>query len=587
MNLQKEISSILKQTAQGMGITEDISVSFSNRPELCDYQCNSCFKLSKELKKAPFVLAEEIVNKIPKNSKFEFIAEKPGFINIKVTDEYLSKNADMLLEDEKCGVKEHSKKMNVVFDYGGANVAKELHVGHLCSPIIGEGMKRLYKLFGHNCVSDAHLGDWGLQMGLTLLQLKEDGVLDYYITKQGKEPEITLDMLNIAYPKASTRKNTDAEFKARADKMTKDIQDKVEPYYSIYKKIRALSVKTIEKLYKDLNAEFDLWYGESSCDKYTDVVVDIFEKKGFAKESEGALVVEVAREGENIVSDKLDKDGRPYLLNPMPPAIIKKYNGGDLYATTDIATIYMRNKDNPNLDRIVYYTDNRQGMHFEQVFRCCKMAGISPEGQELIHIGFGTMNGKDGKPFKTREGTAVKLDDVIKLLIDKASEKLQSNGVKPTRDLALKIGVGAMKFGSLSNFVTKDYVFDLDKFLSFEGKTGPYLQYTVARINSILSKTDCKGGKILVSSEDERKIIMAIIKQISSYQICFEENSLNSLCLSTYDLASAFSTFYNNHHILNEKNLVKKQSYIALCKLVRKALCQALSVLAIDVPERM
>ena len=587
MNLQKEIESILKKATDYLNSTEDFSVSFSNRPELCDFQCNTCFKLSKKLNIAPFLLAEEIISKIPANKKFQFIAEKPGFINIKIKDEYLEEKATLLLQDENCGVERHSKSLNVMFDYGGANIAKELHVGHLCSPIIGEGMKRLYKLFGHNCKSDAHLGDWGLQMGLTILQLKEDGVLNYYLTKQGKEPEITLDMLNIAYPKASARKSSDLEFKKRADEMTKAIQDKVEPYFSIYKKIRALSIKTIEKLYRDLNAEFDLWYGESSCDKYTNTVVDIFVNKGLATESEGALVVNVAKQGENIVSDKLDKDGKPYLLNPMPPAIIKKYNGGDLYATTDIATIYMRNKDNPYLDKIIYYTDNRQGMHFEQVFRCCKMAGISPEGQQLVHIGFGTMNGKDGKPFKTREGTAVKLDDVINLLINRASEKLKSNGVKPTRELALKIGVGAMKFGSLSNFVTKDYIFDLDKFLSFEGKTGPYLQYTVARINSILSKTDCEGKDIKFYSEDERKIIMAIVKQISSYQICFEENSLNSLCLSTFDVASAFSTFYNNHHILNEKNLIKKQSYISICKLVKQALSQALNVLAIDIPERM
>jgi len=442
-------------------------------------------------------------------------------------------------------------------------------------------------LYGHDCISDAHLGDWGLQMGLTVLQLHEDGILDYYFTGKGKEPEITLDMLNIAYPKASARKKEDKDFKLKADEYTKKIQDKNEPYYTIYKKIRALSIKTIEKLYKDLNAEFDLWNGESSCDEYTDKVVDIFVEKGLAKESEGALVVDVAQEGENIVSDKLDENGKPYLLNPMPPAIIKKYNGGDLYATTDIATIYMRNHEKVVPDKIIYYTDNRQGMHFKQVFRCCKLSGISPENQELVHIGFGTMNGKDGKPFKTREGTVVKLDDVIKLLIERSSEKLQSNGVKPTRDLALKIGVGAMKFGSLSNFVTKDYIFDIDKFLSFEGKTGPYLQYTVARINSILAKTECGSGDILIKSEDERKIIIALLKLISSYQICYDENSLNSLCLASYDLASAFSGFYNNHHILNEKDIPTKKSYIAICNLVKKALTQALWVLAIDIPERM
>jgi len=588
MNVQNEIVSILKQACGKLGIaTDKVSVTFSNLPEKCDFQSNFCFMMSKELKTSPLELALKIVENIENNKKFDFLAEKPGFINIKLKKEYFSEVANLLLVSEKVGVEEHKKKMNVMFDYGGANVAKELHVGHLCSPIIGEGMKRLYKLFGHNVKSDAHLGDWGLQMGLTILQLKEDGVLDYYITKKGKEPTITLDMLNVAYPKASARKNIDVDFKKRADAMTKDIQDKVEPYFTIYKKIRALSIKTIEKLYKELGAEFDLWYGESSCDEYTDTVVNMFIEQNLAVESEGALVVNVAKEGEHIPIPKKSEEEEQRYKNPMPPAIIKKYNGGDLYATTDIATIYMRNKDEKNLDEIIYYTDNRQNMHFEQVFRCCKLAGISPKNQNLVHIGFGTMNGKDGKPFKTREGTVVKLDDVINLLIQKSSEKLVSNGVKPTRELALKIGVGAMKFGALSNFVTKDYVFDIDRFLAFEGKTGPYIQYTVARINSILSKTKENGGKIEITDEEENKIIMAILKLISAYQICFEEKSLNTLCLSSYELASAFSTFYNNHHILNEKNEMKRKSYLSLITLVKNALVQALNTLAIEIPEKM
>ena len=588
MNVQNEIVSILKQACGKLGVaTDKVSVTFSNLPEKCDFQSNFCFMMAKELKTSPLELANKIVEMVENNKKFDFFAEKPGFINIKLKKEYFADMANALLVSPKVGVEEHKRKMNVMFDYGGANVAKELHVGHLCSPIIGEGMKRLYKLFGHNVKADAHLGDWGLQMGLTILQLKEDGVLDYYITKKGKEPTITLDMLNVAYPKASARKNVDADFKKRADAMTKDIQDKLEPYYTIYKKIRALSITTIEKLYKELGAEFDLWYGESSCAQYTDAVVNMFIEKNLAIESDGALVVNVAKEGEHIPIPKKNEEEEQRYKNPMPPAIIKKYNGGDLYATTDIATIYMRNKDEKKLDEIIYYTDNRQNMHFEQVFRCCKLAKISPEDQKLIHIGFGTMNGKDGKPFKTREGTVVKLDDVINLLIQKSSEKLESNGVKPTRELALKIGVGAMKFGALSNFVTKDYVFDIDRFLSFEGKTGPYIQYTVARINSILSKTKEKGGKIKISTEEECKIIMAILKLNSAYQICFEEKSLNTLCLSAYELASTFSTFYNNHHILNEKDDEKRKSYLSLITLVKNALVQALNVLAIEIPEKM
>lgn len=583
----EKIEKILNDAGKKAGYNENFSVSFSNMPNLCDFQCNGCFALAKKYGKNPLIVAEDIVAKIDDMTEFEFSAVRPAFINIKLTNKMICQVANEYLAHNKAGVEEHEKKLNVLLDYGGANVAKELHVGHLCSPIIGEGMKRLYKLFGHNVKSDAHLGDWGLQMGLTVLQLKEDGVLDFYFTGEGQEPEITLDMLNIAYPKASARKKTDAQFKKRADEYTKNIQDKLEPYYSIYLKIRQLSVKTIEKLYKELGAEFDLWYGESTCEPYTDKVVDIFVERGLARESEGALVVDVAREGEHIPIPKTTSQEVQRYSNPMPPAIIKKYNGGDLYATTDIATIYMRNLENPIPDEMLYYTDNRQNMHFTQVFRASKKAGISPDGQNLIHIGFGTMNGKDGKPFKTREGTVVKLDDVINLLIDRASEKLSSNGVNATRELALKIGVGAMKFGALSNFVTKDYVFDIDKFLAFEGKTGPYIQYTVARINSILEKANEEGGEINIYDDEQRKIIMEILKLNSSYQICFDEKSLNSLCLSTFDLASAFSTFYNNHHVLNEKDEEKRKSYLSILTLVKKVLVQALNVLAIEVPEKM
>ncbi len=586
MNLQKEIESILKKSLGKLGVDGSICSTFSNRPELCDYQSNSCFSLAKQLHKSPLDLASEIVANIPSNRKFDFIAEKPGFINIKVKDSYLAKKADDLLLDELVGVEKHKKSKRIIMDYGGANVAKELHVGHLRSPIIGESLNRLHTLFGDKVTSDAHLGDWGLQMGLTIAQLMEDGVLDYYFKKRGKEPNITLDLLNEAYPKANKRKSVEPEFKEKAADITLRIQRKESPYYQAYRKIREVSVAQIAKNYEELNAHFDLFLGESDAEPYIDKTIDIFKKKGLAHESEGALIVDVAREGENILSDKLDKDGKPYLLNPMPPVILKKSNGADVYATTDIATVLMRNEEK-GIDEIIYVTDNRQGSHFERFFRACKLAGISPEKQKLTHIVFGTINGKDGKPFKTRSGETIKLADIIKILIEKASEKLKSNGLKPTRDLALKIGVGAMKFGDLSNTVAKDYIFDIDKFLSFEGKTGPYLQYTVARINSILAKTDCEGGKIKIYSEDERKIMLAIMRLISAYQICYDDNSLNMLCSATYDVASAFSTFYNNHRILNEKNINKKRAYISICKLVRRALVQALSILAIDVPEKM
>ena len=317
-----------------------------------------------------------------------------------------------------------------------------------------------------------------------------------------------------------------------------------------------------------------------------DKTIQIFIDKKLARESEGALVVDVAREGEHIPIPKKSEDEPQRYKNPMPPAIIKKYNGGDLYATTDIATILMRNAEfNP--DEIIYVTDNRQAGHFEQVFRCCKLAGISPEKQKLTHVAFGTMNGKDGKPFKTRSGDTIKYKDVLDMLIESAEKKLADNGIVGDNELARKIGVGAMKFGDLSNTVAKDYVFDMDKFLAFDGKTGPYIQYTIARINSILTKSGFKEGKVNISNREERNIAMAILKLNSAYQVCYDSYSLNALCLATFDLASAFSTFYNNHKILTEMDSSKKESMLALCVLVKKCLEKALWTLGIDSVEKM
>ncbi|MBP3345249.1 MAG: arginine--tRNA ligase [Clostridia bacterium] len=583
----EKIQELLNAGAKKAGYEEEFSVSFSNMPGLCDFQCNGCFSLAKKYEKAPFVIAEEIVNEIEESDEFEFSVVKPAFINIKLTDKILEKTANKYLTDKRGGLKKHEEKQKVILDYGGANVAKALHVGHLRPAIIGESLKRLYKLMGDEVISDVHLGDWGLQMGLTELQLFQDGHLDGFLNPGNKGGKITIELLNEAYPKANIRKKEDEEFKHNAEEWTVKIQNKEEPYYTIYKAMREVSVKEIKENYHKLGAEFDLWYGESDASEYTDEVIQIFKDKNLAHESEGALVVDVAVEGENVPLPKKSDDEVQRYSNPMPPCIIQKSNGAVLYATTDIATIYMRNKMFKNVDRIEYVTDARQQMHFTQVFRASKLAEISPENQQLVHVGHGTMNGYDGKPFKTRSGDTLKLEDIISLLIEKAGEKLKSNNVDYDESLALKIGVGAMKFGDLINNVGKDYVFDLDKFVSFEGKTGPYLQYTVCRINSILNKANKEGGKIKMYSDDERNIIKTILKLNSSYELCYKEKSLNGLCLAVYDLASAFSTFYNNHNILNEKDEEKQASYIALLSLVKAKMLQALDVLAIEVPEKM
>ena len=582
-----EIELLLNNAGAKAGYNEKFSVTFSNLPKVCDFQCNDCFAIAKKLGKNPYELAEEVTNAVEENEDFVFEAVRPAFINIKLTDKKLAKIGQEFIKDERGGVPKHSQPQKVIMDYGGANVAKALHIGHLRSPIIGESLKRLYRFLGDEVIADVHLGDWGLQMGLTELQLYLDGHLDYYF-KGGDEEEITLEMLNNAYPKASARKNIDEEFKREADDWTLKIQSRQEPYFTIYKKIREVSVKEIKKHYSELGAEFDLWYGESDAQDYIDKAIKIIEDKHLSRVSDGALVVDVAVEGENIPLPKTSEDEVQRYKNPMPPAILKKYNGGVLYATTDIATILMRNEMFKDVDRIEYVVDLRQKNHFTQVFRVCKMAGISPNEQQLVYIGFGTMNGKDGKPFKTRSGDTIKLEDIIDMLVEKAGEKLKSNGVEYDRNLALTIGVGAMKFGDLINNVDKDYIFDLDKFLTFEGKTGPYLQYTAVRINSILNKTGLASAEdFTINNEQEREIIKSILKLNSSYEICYNNKSLSPLCLATYNLASAFSTFYSNINVVNEKDESKKKSYIALLMLVKNKLEQALNILAINVPQKM
>ena len=588
MDLRTKLYDKMRSTLKKLDLPlENLSISFSSLPEVCDFQTNYALITAKKLGKNPIALAEEIVEAIGNPS---YTALK-GFINIKVTEKALSKFANDVITDEDLGLEKVALPRKLLIDYGGANVAKELHVGHLRSPIIGEALKRLHRLLGDIVYADTHLGDWGMQMGLTVLQLKEDGYLDDFFRQSDNYENIplkniTLDTLNDEYPKASKRKDVDEHFKKLADDYTLFIQQKREPYYTIYRKIRAMSVEEIKKNYALLNTSFDFWFGESDAEDYIDGVVKLFVDKKLARVSEGALVVDIAREGEHIPIPKKNENEEQRYKNPMPPAILKKYNGGYLYISTEIATIAMRNKMD-KYDELIYLTDNRQGKHFEQAFRCAKLAGISPEEQKLTHISFGTMNGKDGKPFKTRSGETIRLKDVVNLLIDKASEKLKANGIENDRELARKIGVGAMKFGDLSNIISKDYVFDIDKFLSFDGKTGPYIQYTIARINSILQKAQEDGGKICVENEEERAIVLSFQKLNSSYKICYDEYSLNLLCSSAFDLAKAFSTYYNNHKILTEKNAEKRKSMLSICMLVKRALSVALDTLGIDVVEKM
>ena len=582
MELIQEIKATLIDAIKKAGIkVNDVSVTFSDR---ADFQCNDIFALAKQNYISPIELAQNIVSSII-SPNFTFSVAAPAFININVSNERLNKELNTYASNAFLGIKRAEKPLTVVMDYGGANVAKELHVGHLRSPIIGEALARLYKLLGHKVISDSHLGDWGLQMGLTVAQMHEDGYIDGFFDKTKKNKEITLDTLNEEYPKASARKKTDIEFKKKAEDYTLYIQTKKEPYYSVYEYIRDISIEKIKKNYADLNCYFDLWYGESTAEPFMDKIVNIFVDKKIARKSDGALIVDVAEEGENIPTDKKDANGNILYKNPMPPVIIKKFNGADMYATSDIATIYMRNQDY-NPDKILYIVDFRQETHFKQVFRAAKLAGISGPNQELLHIAYGTINGKDGKAFKTREGTTIKLDDIISLLKNKAKEKLEQNGIFGNDELAREIGVAALKFGDLSNAVNKDYVFDIDRFSSFDGKTGPYIQYTAARINSLLEKANMKPGVIDITTQEERNIAMNILKLNESYYKAYKENSLQGVCSALYNLTSSFSLMYNNIRI-NTAESDKKQKYLAIIQLVHRCIAQCLYVLAIDMPEKM
>ena len=595
MNIKNTLYNALKETFKHLNYSEDdITLAFSSK-EGADFQCNSAFALAKKAHTSPEIVANAIISNL-KQDIAEVSFAKPGFINFKIKDEALSIALNSALSDEKLGLEELEKPESVIMDYGGANVAKELHIGHLRSPVIGESFARLYKILGNKVITDTHLGDWGLQMGLTIAQLEDDGYIDGYFDASKKNKEITLDTLNEEYPKASIRKNTDEKFRVKAETYTKYVQDKKEPYWSVYNAIREISVNRIKANYENLNCFFDLWYGESTCAEFVEPVVQMFIDKGLTRVHDGAVVVDVAREGENIPIEKKNPEDPQLYKNPMPPVYLKKSNGADVYDTTDIATIYQRNLDFKDIDKMIYFTDKRQYVHFEHCFRAVKLVGISPENQKLEFIGFGTINGTDGKPFKTRSGDTIKLEDIINLISSGAAKKLKENGIEDEDgSLALKIGVAAMKFGDLSNIPSKDYVFDIDKFASFEGKTGPYIQYTGARINSLLRKSGLFDKKdffenlnlIDIADENQRNIALAFLRLQESYYSCYKDNSLVALCNGLYDFASSFAKFYNDTRILSEKDDKKRNSYLALCHLVLKAIKQASWVLAFDIPEKM
>ncbi len=557
------------------------AVSISDRPELCQFQCNGSFKASKIAKKAPLMVAEEICAVLAEDDSVKIAeAVKPGFINITLSDSYLVELAKELDSDEHLGVPQVGANEKVVIDYGGPNVAKPLHIGHLRSAIIGESLKRLARACGSEVYGDIHMGDWGLQIGLVIAELNVRHpdwrcfAPDFDAAKDSIEP-LDVDLLNEVYPFASKKSKEDEEFAKAAHEATFDLQNGRAGYMALWQEIMRVSVADLKSNYEKLNVDFDLWYGEADADKFIPELIERLTDKKLLRESDGAMVVDVAREDDKA---------------PMPPVIVRKSDNSSIYATTDLATIIQRQKDFAP-DKIWYVVDKRQGLHFEQVFRAAKLAELVPEKTELEFLGFGTMNGSDGKPYKTRDGGVMRLSDLLKTVTDGAAEKLSASEFVNSDNLAetaKRVGMAAVKFGDLINHRSKDYIFDLDKFLSFEGKTGTYLLYTITRINSILKKSDGENSVLSsISNDAERDLILAILHSGEAFCYAHSEKAPNYIADSAYKIAVAFSRFYHDSHILTEQNAITKSSWLALIKLTKAVLTKHLDILGIETVEAM
>lgn len=566
--------------------TKFAKVSLSNRPDLCEYQCNGAMAAAKQYRKAPIMIANAVVEKLQESDCFaEVAAVNPGFINIKVSPAFLSNYLNGMQEDERLGCDKVEKPQTIVIDYGGPNVAKPLHVGHLRSAIIGESVKRISKFMGHNVIGDVHLGDWGLQLGLiiTELRLRKPDLVYYDESFEGEYPAeapFTISELEEIYPTASGKSKEDEAYKEAALKATHELQQGRRGYRALLQHILNVSVTDLKKNYANLNVSFDLWKGESDAQAYIPDMVEKLKNEGFAYESEGALVVDVKEETDT---------------KEIPPCMILKSDGASLYTTTDLATLVQREEDfHP--DEVLYIVDKRQEMHFIQVFRCAKKTGIVNENTELKFLGFGTMNGKDGKPFKTRDGGVMRLETLIADINEQMYQKIMERGEQSeeeARATAKIVGLSAVKYGDLSNQASKDYIFDIDRFTSSEGDTGPYILYTIARIKSILRKyEELKGGVSDLAigeatNDGEKALMLELTKFNAMMENACAEHAPHKVCAFIYDLANAFNKFYHDTKIMGEEDEKKQASYIALLVLARKVLEACIDVLGFEAPDRM
>ncbi len=583
------ISEEIKDAFEAAGYERELGkATISNRPDLCEYQCNGAMAGAKKYKKAPIMIANDVAAKLSGSKIFDKVeAVSPGFLNLTLNGGFVGEYVKGMRAEEKYGFEEAKNPLEIIIDYGGANIAKPLHVGHLRPAIIGESIKRIARYAGHHVIGDVHLGDWGQPMGLVINELKQrKPELVYfdenYTGEYPTEPPFTIAELEEIYPYASKRSKEDEAYKADAMACTYKLQSGVRGYRALWQHIFNVSVADLRKNYGNLDVEFDLWNGESTVHDLIPGMVDYMKKGGYAYISEGALVVDV----------KEDTDTKE-----IPPCMILKSDGAALYNTTDLATIMMRMEQNKP-DRIIYLTDKRQELYFEQVFRCARKTKLVKEETKLQFLGCGTMNGTDGKPFKTRDGGVMRLETLIKEVNAEMFNKIKQNrdvSDDEAAQTAQTVGLAALKYGDLSNQASKDYIFDIDRFTSFEGDTGPYILYTIVRIKSILKKYAQKGGDIEAVknnisapvNESEKQLMLELSKYNASIEAAYDETAPHKVCAYIYDLANAFNHFYHETKILDEQDEQKKAGLIALLALTKEILETAIDLLGFCAPDRM
>ncbi len=579
MNIIVFLENELKNILTKLGYEDDVKLNVSNRPDLGDYQYNGCMKLASLYKKNPRDIAVEIVDNLNKTNYFKDVnIAGPGFINLTLSDELLVNYINDITNDFKVNTYHIDTDEVIFLDYGGANVAKELHAGHLRSPNIGEAIKRLCESVGYKTISDVHLGDWGRPMGLIICELSKrypELVFfdeDYDGTYPTECP-ITLEELNEIYPYASMRAKEDKNYLEEARDFTTRLQNREKGIYDLWKTFYTLSVNDIKRVYTLLGAKFDLWEGEYDADPYIKPLLDYLISNNYTEISDGATVINVKEETDT---------------REIPPVILIKSNGGVLYDTTELATLYSRIK-RFKFNKMIYLTDIRQELHFIEAFRAAYKTNIIPKSVELEWYGFGTMNGPDGKPFKTRDGGVMSLNNLIELVKNETKKVIKDNIPESKKDsVALKLALAAIKYGDLLPSRSTDYIFDPIKFSDINGKTGPYILYNTVRMKSLINKCDVKPNKyIKISTNEERNIIMNLLNLRNTMLKSFNERSLNDICEYLYKLTNSYNAFYSNINVNNETDLNKKESYITLTNLVYETNMYLLNILAIEVPDEI